>query len=56
MLCICDIYLTLDGIKKLSYKIPLKSSIQIGSEINNWLYKLNISNAPRNVESNPYTF
>lgn len=54
-LCICDI-LFLDDIIKLTHKISLRSSIQIGVEINEHLYKLNISETPGKIETNPNTF
>ena len=47
-LCMCNIFLTLDGITKLNYKIPQGSSILIGLEINKSLYKLNVPKIARN--------
>ena len=45
-------FLSLEDITKLIYKIPW-SSVQIGLEMNEHLYKLNIPKILRSIEINP---
>lgn len=55
MLCICDIFLPLDGITKLIYKSH-KGAVFCVKEINKCSYKLNIPKTPRNIETDPNAF